>query len=80
MDRVKIDSITKFSYLKDLLLPKVRANIEGLAFTTEGYERAKQILKSTFCKSSEIINAYQSNQSRYSLKQLYINIPRLLFF
>ena len=61
IDRAKIDSVTKFSNLKELLLPKVRANIEGLPFTTEGYERAKQILKSTYGKSSEIINAYVQN-------------------
>ena len=61
IDRVKIDSVTKFSYLKELLMPKVRAYIEGLPFTTEGYERAKQILKSTYGKSSEIINAYVQN-------------------
>eukprot|EP00795_Rhopilema_esculentum_P004345 gene4345-20561_t len=61
IDRVKIDSVTKFSYLKELLMPKVRANVEGLPFTTEGYERAKQILKSTYGKSSEIINAYVQN-------------------
>ena len=61
IDRIKIDPVTKFSYLKELLLPKVRANIDGLPFTPEGYERAKQILKSTYGKSSEIINAYVQN-------------------
>ena len=48
----------KFSYWKELLLSKVRANIGGLPFTTEGYERAKKILKSTYSKSSEIRNVY----------------------
>ena len=39
----------------------MRANIEGLPFTTEGFERAKEILKSTYGKSSEIITAYVQN-------------------
>ena len=61
IDRANIDAVAKFSYLKELLLPKVRVHIEGLPFTTEGYERAKHILKSTYGKSSEVINAYVQN-------------------
>ena len=61
IDRVNIYAVAKFSYLKELLLPKVRVHIEGLPFTTEGYERAKHILKSTYGKSSEVINAYVQN-------------------
>ena len=38
---VCVSPITKFSYLKVLFEPKVRVTIEGLPFTTEGYERAK---------------------------------------
>ena len=53
--------MTKFAYLKELVLPKVRADIDGLPFTTEGYERAKNILKSKYGKTSEIINAYVNN-------------------
>ena len=36
--------------------PQVRSSIDGLPFTTEGYERAKNILKTKFGKESEIIN------------------------
>ena len=36
-------------------------HIEGLPFSTEGYERAKNILKSTYGKDSEVINAYVQN-------------------
>ena len=61
IDNASIDSVTKFSYLKELLLPKVRLSIDGLLLTTEGYERAKKILNSTYGKSSEIINAYVQN-------------------
>ena len=34
IDRANIDAVGKFSYLKELLLPKVRVHIEGLPFTT----------------------------------------------
>ena len=53
--------VTKFAYLKELVLSKVRADIDGLPFSTEGYERAKNILKSEYGKTSEIINAYVTN-------------------
>ena len=61
IDSSNIDPVAKFSYLKELLLPKVRVHIEGLPFSTEGYERAKNILKSTYGKDSEVINAYVQN-------------------
>ena len=32
-----------------------------MPFTTEGYERAKNILKSKYGKDSEVINAYVQN-------------------
>ena len=41
-----------------MLKPKVRALIDGLPFTTEGYERAKNILKSKYGKDSEVANAH----------------------
>jgi chromosome segregation ATPase len=58
VDRAEIAQVTKFSYLKELLEPKVRTTIDGLPFTTEGYERAKNILKTKYGKTSEIVNAY----------------------
>ena len=36
--------VTKFAYLKELVDPKVRTEIEGFPFTTEGYETAKNVL------------------------------------
>ena len=54
-------AVTKFAYLKDLLEPKVRAGIDGLPFSSEGYERAKNILKTKYGKTSEIVNAYVQN-------------------
>ena len=53
--------MTKFAYFKELVEPRVRKGIDGLPFTTEGYERAKSILKSNYGKMSEIVNAYIEN-------------------
>jgi hypothetical protein len=39
-----ISNVTKFSYLKELLEPKVRALVDGLPLTTEGFERAKLLM------------------------------------
>ena len=55
-----LTGVTKFAYLKDLLQPKIRASINGLLFSSEGYERAKSILKNKYGRTSEII-AYVQN-------------------
>ena len=57
----EIPAVTKFSYLKELVMPKVRIAIQGLPFTTEGYERARNILKTRYGKPSEIVNSYVQN-------------------
>ncbi len=57
-----ISNVTKFSYLKELLEPKVRALVDGLLLTTEGFERAKNILKTKYGKESKIVNAYMIYQ------------------
>ena len=54
-------AVTKFAYLKDLLESTVRAGIDGLPFSSEGYERAKNILRTKYGKTSEIVNAYVQN-------------------
>ena len=56
-----VAAVTKFAYLKDLLEPKVRTGIDGLPFSIEGYERAKNVLKTKYGKTSEIVNAYFQN-------------------
>ncbi len=61
MDTSNIDNVSKFSYLKELLVPEARVNTESFPFTTEDYERAKQILKSTYGKTTEVINSYVQN-------------------
>ena len=58
IDTTELPSVSKFGYLKELLEPKVRSEIEGLPFSTEGYERAKNLLKSEYGKTSKIVNFY----------------------
>ena len=53
--------LEQFSYLKELLEPKIRGLIEGLPLFSEGFERAKNILKTKYGKESEIVNAYVTN-------------------
>ena len=43
IDKVEISAISKFSYLKGFLVPRVRALIDGLPLTPEGYARAKSV-------------------------------------
>ena len=61
VDSTDLAAVSKFAYLKELIEPKVRINIDGLPFTTEGYARAKNILQTEYGKQSEIVNAYISN-------------------
>ena len=56
-----ITPVTKFAYLKELLKPNVRSTIDGLPFSTEGYTRAKNILKNKYGNTTEIVNAYVQN-------------------
>ena len=51
-------AVTKISYLKELVDPKVKTAIDGLPFRTERYQPAKNILKSKYGQMSEIVNAY----------------------
>ena len=44
--------MSKFSYFKELVIPKVRYLIDGLPFTREGYTRAKNILLTKYGKTS----------------------------
>ena len=58
IDKSELNSVSKLSYLKELLAPKVRLLIDGLPFNTEGYQRAKAILTSKYGKPSEVANAH----------------------
>ena len=61
IDRAEVAAVTKFSYLKELVDPKVKTAIDGLPFTTEGYQRAKNILESKNGQMSDIVNAPVQN-------------------
>ena len=39
IDQVQVSPISKFSYVKELLVSKVRLLIDGLPFTSEGHVR-----------------------------------------
>ena len=56
-----LPAVTKFAHLKELLESKVCGSIDGLPFTSEGYQRAKNILTSNYGKMSEIVRAYIDN-------------------
>ena len=56
--QVQISPISKLSYLKELLVPKVRLLIDELPFTSEGYARAKSILTFRYGKPSEVAAAH----------------------
>ena len=53
--------MSKFSYLKELVSPKVRSLIDGPPFTAEGYTRAKNIFVKKYGKHSEVANAHVQN-------------------
>ena len=58
IDKSGMAAITKFSYLKEFVEPKVRKSIDGLPFTAEGYERAKSILSERYDNDSDVEKAY----------------------
>ena len=58
IDRVQITPISKFSYLKEVLAPKVKLLRDGLPFTSEGYARDMLILTSRYGKPSEVAAAH----------------------
>ena len=58
IDKQSIDPITKLNYLKECLDPKARLLIGNLMHNSEGYARAKQILKAKFGKPAEVVNAH----------------------
>lgn len=58
IDKSSIAPITKFTYLLELLSPKVKICVESLPFSSEGYNRAKSILQGKYGKESEIVKCY----------------------
>ena len=58
IDKAAITQVAKFSYLKELLIPRIRSVVDGLPYNTEGHERAKAILKAKYGRPSEVANAH----------------------
>ena len=58
IDKSSPPEVTKFSYLKELLVLKVRNLIDGLPFTAEGYHKAKDLLARRYGKASEVVGTY----------------------
>ena len=58
IDKSNMAAITKFSYLKEFVVPKVRKSIDGLPFIPEGYEKAKSILKERYGNDGEVEKDY----------------------
>ena len=53
-----MSSVTKYSYLKEFLLPHVCKLVDSLPFTCEGYSHAKAILQAKFGKPTVVPNAH----------------------
>ena len=51
-------SITKLSFLRELLIEQPRSEILGLPFSEDGYQQAKQILEKKYGLTSEIVQAH----------------------
>ena len=58
IDKSRIPTCSKFSFLKEYLNPKSRIIIDGLPFSDEGYKRAKDILTSKYGRPSEVAYAH----------------------
>ena len=54
----QLADVTKFSYLKEFVIPSVRSLINGLPFTAAGYKSAVDLLKKKYGQESEVVNAH----------------------
>ena len=61
IDKSDLHCVAKLSYLNEMLVPKIQLLIKGLPYNSEGYERAKTILKSTYGKPSKLASARIQN-------------------
>ena len=61
IDSTNLNCLTKFGYLKELLVDSVRTDIDGLPFNEDGYANAKVILEPEYGQTTEIVNAYVKN-------------------
>ena len=58
IDQTEISEQEKFAYFEELVIAKVRAMIEKLPCSAEGYKRAKDMLIQRFGEESEVVNAH----------------------
>ena len=58
IDKAEIDPISKFSYLKELLISRVRLLIDHLPFTSEGFQEPNLYFLESFGNSNEITAAH----------------------
>ena len=61
IDLTEVPGVTKYLYLKELVDPRIRKEIDGLPFSSEGNERAKNILKRNYGRPREVVKAYVEN-------------------
>ena len=60
IDNSEISDEAEFSYLKELVTLRVRMTIEKLPCSSEGYEKAKELLTQRYGEESEVINAHET--------------------
>ena len=58
IDQAAMKEEAKFSYLKELVVPKVRALIDKKLADAQGYKKAKTMLEERFGDVSEVDNAH----------------------
>jgi len=61
VDSQSVPAVTKFSHLKELLVPRVRQAIDGLPFNEDGYVRAKKCLREKYGHPDKVVGAYIIN-------------------
>ena len=61
IDKCYLPQVSKFSYLNELVIPKVGLLIDSLPFTSEGYTRVTNILLAKYGKPNEVANAHVQN-------------------
>eukprot|EP00794_Sanderia_malayensis_P005066 gene5068-biopygen4123 len=58
IDKAQISDEAKFSYLRQLVVPKVRATIEKLPTDSQGYQKAKSMLEERYGDPAEVVNVH----------------------
>ena len=74
IDKGDVGPVSEFSYLKGILIPRVRLLVESLHFTPERYSRAKSVFLGQFGKSTEIAAAHiQCINSLLVIRNSHVN-------